>query len=72
MGETHSRIVAAKDIRVLQSHVRTSYVISSMIPPDMDRRRAGFDLASFVAIVLACADSLFWFRGDGRRHSLVG
>jgi len=72
MGETHSRIVVAKDIRVLQSHIRTSNVVSSMIPPGIDRRRAGLDVASFVAVMLAPADSLSSFRGDGRRHNLVG
>jgi len=72
IGETHSRVVFAKDMRVLQSHIRTSNVVSSTIPPGIDRRRVGLDLASFVAVVLASADSLFSFRGDGRHHNLVG
>ena len=47
-------------------------MVSSTTPPGIDRRRAGLDFASFVAVILASAGSLSSFRGDGRRHNLVG
>ena len=67
--ETHSRMVVAFDTRVLQSHIRTSNAVSSTTPPDKDRRRVGLDLA---VDGLESADEVFSFRGDGRRHNLVG
>jgi hypothetical protein len=59
-------------MRVLQSHIRTSNVVSSTKPPGIDRRRAGLDFATFVAVALAPADSPVSFRGDGEHHNLVG
>ena len=66
-------IVFAQDTRVLQSHIRTSSEVSSITPLDIDLRRVGLALGSFiVAAELGTVDSNISFREDEGRHNLVG